>query len=142
MDRCVDVCILSSRGPLPLLIYCEGTRLQVKYSIWYNYNICRVPYVFTLRARPLPMVRPMYTHEGIGGLFPHSCPMQRGFHRGLRHRLLVPRGIVPKVGSCPRSSIAWSLCGAEGHGPDCWGQGTRPVWMAFSSSPLLWILIP
>jgi hypothetical protein len=30
---------LSSRGPLPLLIYSEGTRLQVKYSIWYYYNI-------------------------------------------------------------------------------------------------------
>ena len=31
--------ILSVRGPLPLLIYSEGTRLQVKYPIWYNYNI-------------------------------------------------------------------------------------------------------
>ena len=39
---CIDVYDLydlSSRGPLPLLIYCEGTRLQVKYPIWYNYNI-------------------------------------------------------------------------------------------------------
>jgi hypothetical protein len=27
---------LSSRGPLPLLIYFEGTMLQVKYPMWYN----------------------------------------------------------------------------------------------------------
>ena len=27
---------LSSRGPLPLLIYPEGTELQAKYPIWHN----------------------------------------------------------------------------------------------------------
>jgi len=27
---------VSSRGPLPLLIYPEGAELQAKYSIWYN----------------------------------------------------------------------------------------------------------
>ena len=39
---CIDVydlSDLSSRGLLPLLIYSEGTRLQVKYHIWYYYNI-------------------------------------------------------------------------------------------------------
>ena len=30
----------SSRGPLPLLIYSEGTRLQVKYHIWYYTMSC------------------------------------------------------------------------------------------------------
>jgi hypothetical protein len=27
---------LSSRGPLPLLIFPEGTELQAKYPIWYK----------------------------------------------------------------------------------------------------------
>jgi len=31
-----DVYDLSSREPLPLLIYPEGTELQAKYPIWYN----------------------------------------------------------------------------------------------------------
>jgi hypothetical protein len=30
---------LSSRGPIPLLIYSGGGGLQVKYPIWYYYNI-------------------------------------------------------------------------------------------------------
>jgi hypothetical protein len=30
---------LSSRGPLPLLIYSGGGGLQVKYPIWYYYNV-------------------------------------------------------------------------------------------------------
>jgi len=35
---CVEriVCDVSSRGPLPLLIYPEGTELQAKYPIWYK----------------------------------------------------------------------------------------------------------
>ena len=35
---CVEIIMydLSSRGPLPLLIYLEGTELQAKYPIWYN----------------------------------------------------------------------------------------------------------
>ena len=36
--RCIQI-NLSSRGPLSLLIYSEKTRLQVKYPIWYYYNI-------------------------------------------------------------------------------------------------------
>ena len=36
--RCIQI-NLSSRGPLSLLIYSEETRLQVKYPIWYYYNI-------------------------------------------------------------------------------------------------------
>ena len=63
--------ILSVRGPLPLLIYSEGTRLQVKYPIWYNYNIaCSTRFI--LWTGPPPVVQPMYTHEGIGDLFPYS----------------------------------------------------------------------
>ena len=31
-----DVYDLSSRGPLPHLIYREGTELQINYPIWYN----------------------------------------------------------------------------------------------------------
>jgi hypothetical protein len=30
---------LSSRGGLPLLIYSGGGELQVKYPIWYYYNV-------------------------------------------------------------------------------------------------------
>jgi len=36
--NCVEIIIsdVSSRGPLPLLIYREGIELQVNYPIWYN----------------------------------------------------------------------------------------------------------
>jgi len=36
--NCVEriLCDVSSRRPLPLLIYPEGTGLQAKYHIWYN----------------------------------------------------------------------------------------------------------
>ena len=44
--------------------------------------------------------------------------MQRGVHRGPHHRLLVSRGVVPKVVSRPGSSIAWLLRRAEGRDPD------------------------
>jgi hypothetical protein len=30
---------LSSRGPLPLRLYSGGGGLQVKYLIWYYYNV-------------------------------------------------------------------------------------------------------
>ena len=35
--NCVEIIIsdVSSRGPLPLLIYREGTELQVNYHVWY-----------------------------------------------------------------------------------------------------------
>ena len=34
------VCILSARGPLPLLIYSRGVGLQGKYPIWYYTIAC------------------------------------------------------------------------------------------------------
>jgi hypothetical protein len=39
LERCNEMYDLSSRGPLPLLIYSGGGGLQVKYLIWYYYNI-------------------------------------------------------------------------------------------------------
>ena len=36
VEMSFDVYDLSSRGPLPLLIYREGTEIQVNYPIWYN----------------------------------------------------------------------------------------------------------
>jgi hypothetical protein len=38
MEMCNEMYDLSSRGPLPLLIYSGGGGLQVKYPIWYYYN--------------------------------------------------------------------------------------------------------
>ena len=66
---------LSSRGPLPLLIYSEGTRLQVKYPIWYYYNVLRCTpssavHALISRAGPPRMVRPMYHLVVPGGLSP------------------------------------------------------------------------
>jgi hypothetical protein len=43
--------------------------------------------------------------------------MQRSVRHGLRHRLLVPRDVIPRVGSCPGLSIAWSLCGPRAMTP-------------------------
>ena len=37
---CIDVYHLSSRGPLPLLIYSGGVGLQRKYPIWYYTISC------------------------------------------------------------------------------------------------------
>jgi hypothetical protein len=52
---------------------------------------------------------------------------------------LVSKGVVPRVGSHPRSLIAWLLCGAEGHGPDHRGYGFQPVWMAAVLRSSSWI---
>ena len=62
---------LSSRGPLPLLIYCEGTRLQTNYPIWYNYNIASYSARLHLTGWATSGGAVMYTHEGIGCLFPY-----------------------------------------------------------------------
>jgi len=64
--------ILSVRGPLPLLIYSEGTRLQVKYPIWYNYNIMSCSARLHLAGWATSGGAAHVTHEGIGGLFPHT----------------------------------------------------------------------
>jgi hypothetical protein len=68
------------RGSLPLLIYSEGGGLHVKYPMWYNYNNpcgaceqCHAPHALILRDGQPLMVRPIYSHEGIWGLYPHSC---------------------------------------------------------------------
>jgi hypothetical protein len=52
--------------------------------------------------------------------------VQCSVRRGLRHRLLVPRGVVPEVGNRPRSSFDWSLRGSESHDPD--HQGRALYW--------------
>ena len=49
--RCNEISYLSSRGPLPLLIYYEGIELQVKYSILVQYLIV------ALRCTPTSVVR-------------------------------------------------------------------------------------
>jgi hypothetical protein len=75
---------LSSRAPLPLLIYSGGGGLQAEYPIWYYYNTSTtynfLIYALILRDGPPLMVRPIYSHEGIWGLYPHNLDLDfKGF---------------------------------------------------------------
>ena len=71
---CIEY-MMSSRGPLPLLIYSRGAGLQVKYHIWYYTMSCgarRVaPCTSFLWAGPPLMVRPISCLEDRGA-YPHS----------------------------------------------------------------------
>ena len=52
--------ILFVRGPLPLLKYSKGTRLQVNYPIWYNYNIMSCPARLHLAVNVLDLMDQMH----------------------------------------------------------------------------------
>jgi hypothetical protein len=72
---------LSATGPLPLLIYSEGTGLQVKYPIWYNTmsnTTCSSWYTLTGATRP-DLVGWATSDDtahilssGTGGISPHT----------------------------------------------------------------------
>ena len=76
---------MSTRGPLPLLIYSGGVGLQGKYPIWY-YTIsycsltvhadqCRAPHALILWAVPPLTMQPMSYPVGIWGYTPTLSPL-------------------------------------------------------------------
>jgi hypothetical protein len=81
--------------------YCHGLLATLRQDLTWRYYVGHGDTVASMTVHQL------------------SCAMR--VHHGLRPHLLVPRGIVPKVGSYPRSLFGWFLCGAVGHDPDLRG---------------------
>jgi hypothetical protein len=67
------ICLLGD--PCPSLYTPKGQGYKENIQFGTIIIQCRALHVFILRVGPSLMVRPIYTHEGMGGLLPHNTPL-------------------------------------------------------------------
>jgi len=127
-----DVCILSARGPLPLLIYSRGVGLQGKCPIWYYTMSCGARW-----ATPC---------------MPWSCGLDHLWWCGpclvlWIPRIISPKDILPATLNASNKSLYWfvAFClfwcadvhdmeGKGGWASDCL------TWWTLLDSTFLWCL--